>query len=69
MYCNASRDGLGCVLMQSEMVVAYGSRKLKIRSRIILHMIRSWRLLSLPYIFGVTTCMVSNLRYFQTTRV
>ena len=29
MYCNASRDGLGCVLMQSERVVAYGSRQLK----------------------------------------
>ena len=25
MYCDASRDGLGCVLMQSERVVAYGS--------------------------------------------
>ena len=29
MYCDASKDGLGCVLMQSEKVVAYGSRKLK----------------------------------------
>ena len=29
MYCDASRDGLGCVLMQSERVVAYGSRQLK----------------------------------------
>ena len=29
MYCDASRDGLGCVLMQPEMVVAYGSRQLK----------------------------------------
>ena len=26
MYCDASKDGLGCVLMQSEKVVAYGSR-------------------------------------------
>ena len=26
MYCNASKDGLGCVLMQSERVMAYGSR-------------------------------------------
>ena len=25
MYCNASKDGLGCVLMQSERVVTYGS--------------------------------------------
>ena len=29
MYCDASKDGLGCVMMQSERVVAYGSRQLK----------------------------------------
>ena len=29
MYCDASRAELGCVLMQSERVVAYGSRQLK----------------------------------------
>ena len=29
MYCDASRARLGCVLMQSERVVAYGSRQLK----------------------------------------
>ena len=29
MYCDASKDGLGCVLMQSGRVVAYGSRQLK----------------------------------------
>ena len=29
MYCDASRDGLGCVLMQSGRVVAYGSIQLK----------------------------------------
>ena len=29
MYCDASRDGLGCVLMQFWRVVAYGSRQLK----------------------------------------
>ena len=27
MCCDASKDGLGCVLMQSERVVAYGSRQ------------------------------------------
>ena len=26
MYCDASKDGLGCILMQSRRVVAYGSR-------------------------------------------
>ena len=29
IYYDASRDGLGCVLMQSERIVAYGSRQLK----------------------------------------
>ena len=29
VYCDASRAGLGCVLMQSGRVVAYGSRPLK----------------------------------------
>ena len=29
VYCDASKDGLGCVLMHSGKVVAYGSRQLK----------------------------------------
>ena len=29
VYCEASKDGLGCVLMQYERVVAYGSKQLK----------------------------------------
>ena len=29
MYCDASRAGLGCVLMQSRRIVAYGSCQLK----------------------------------------
>ena len=29
VFCDASKDGLGCVLMQSGKVVAYGSRQLK----------------------------------------
>ena len=29
VYCDASKAGLGCVLMQSGRVVAYGSRQLK----------------------------------------
>ena len=28
MYCDAFKDGLGCVLMQSGRVVAYGSQRL-----------------------------------------
>ena len=33
LYCDASKEGLGCVLMQSERVVAYGSRQLKNHER------------------------------------
>ena len=33
MYYDASKDGLGCVLMQSGRVVAYGSRQLKNHER------------------------------------
>ena len=33
VYCDASKDGLGCVLMQSGRVVAYGSRQLKNHER------------------------------------
>ena len=29
VYCDASHDGLGCVLMQGGKVAAYGSRQLK----------------------------------------
>ena len=29
MYCDASKDGLGCILMQSNRVMAYGFRQLK----------------------------------------
>ena len=33
VYCDASKDGLGCALMQSKRVVAYGSRQLKNHER------------------------------------
>ena len=29
MYCDASKDGLGCVLMQEGRVIAYASRQLR----------------------------------------
>ena len=48
VYCNASRDELGFVLMRSKRVVAYVSRQLRIMNRITLHMIWSWRPLPLP---------------------
>ena len=48
MYCDASKDELGCVLMQSGRVVAYGFRQLKNHEQSYLHMTWSWQPLSLP---------------------
>ena len=42
LYSDASRIGLGCVLMQVCKVVAYASRQLEHMNRIILHMIWNW---------------------------
>ena len=33
IYCNASHQGLGCVLMQERKVITYGSRQLCIRMK------------------------------------
>ena len=41
VYCDASRVGLGCVLMQNGKVIAYASRQLKVHKRTIQHMIWS----------------------------
>ena len=48
VYCDASKDGLGCVLMQSERVVAYGSRQLKRHKQSYPTQTWSWQPLSLP---------------------
>jgi hypothetical protein len=42
IFCDASRQGLGCVLMQNEKVIAYASCLLNLMSRIIQHMIWNW---------------------------
>ena len=33
IYCDASRVGLGCVLMQRDKVISYASKKLKVREK------------------------------------
>ena len=33
VYCDASRVGLGCVLMQANKVIAYASRPLKVNEK------------------------------------
>ena len=44
VYCDASRVGLGCVLMQAGKMIAYASRQLKVHERIIPLMTWSWQL-------------------------
>ena len=69
MYYDASKNGLGCVLMQSKRVVAYGSRQLKNPEwNYPTHDIELATFV-LPSRYGATICMVSSLKYFQTTRV
>ena len=58
IYCDASREGLGCVLMQLGKVVAYGSRQLKIHEKnypthdlelaAVVFALKSWR----HYLYG-----------------
>ena len=58
VYCDASREGLGCVLMQNEKLVAYGSRQLKDHERnypthdlelvTVVFALKSWR----HYLYG-----------------
>jgi hypothetical protein len=42
VYTDASRIGLGCVLMQEGRVIAYGSRQLRKHERITQLMILNW---------------------------
>ena len=59
MYCDASRQGLGCVLMQHENVIAYASRQLKkhepnypthdLELAVVVFALRIWR----HYLYGV----------------
>jgi hypothetical protein len=53
VYCDASKDGLGCVLMQEGQVIAYGPRQLKIHEQnypshdlelaAVVHALKIWR--------------------------
>ena len=53
VYCDASRQGLGCVLMQERKVVAYASRQLKVHEEnypthdlelaAVVHALKIWR--------------------------
>ena len=77
MYCDASRAGLGCVLMQSERIVAYGSRQLKNHEQnyptqdmelaIVVFSLKIWR----HYLYGEQFKVYSDhksLKYIFTRR-
>ena len=77
MYCNASNDGLGCVLMQSRRVIAYGSKQLKnhkqnypthdLELAAIVFALKIWR----PYLYGEQFEVFSDhksLKYIFTQR-
>ena len=77
VYCDASRQGLGCVLMQHENVIAYASRQLKkheqnypthnLELAAIVFALRIWR----HYIYGVP-CRIftdhKSLKYLFTQK-
>ena len=42
LYCDASRVGFSCVLMQGGKVIAYAFRQLKVHKKIIPLMTWSW---------------------------
>ena len=65
MYCDASRDGLRCVLMQGGRVVAYGSIQLKNHEQNYPTHDRELATI----VFALKICMVSSSKCFQTTRV
>jgi hypothetical protein len=77
VYTDASRIGLGCVLMQDGKVIAYGSRQLKKHERnypthdlelaAVVFALKSWR----HYLYGETCDIYTNhrsLKYIFTQK-
>ena len=66
VYCDASRAGLGCVLMQSGRVVAYGSRQLKNHEQN--YPTHDMELVAVVFALKIWRCDAPNLRCPLTTR-
>ncbi|WMV27895.1 hypothetical protein MTR67_021280 [Solanum verrucosum] len=71
VYCDASRVGLGCVLMQNGKVIAYASRQLKVHEKnypthdlelaAVVVSLKIWR----HYIYGVHMDVFTDHKSFQ----
>nr|GEW28434.1 hypothetical protein [Tanacetum cinerariifolium] len=75
VYCNASRIGLGCVLMQRGKVIAYASRQLKIHEKnyitydlelgAVVFALKIWR----HYLYGKKVSSIWVIRVFSISLV
>ena len=71
VYCDASRQGLGCVLMQNDKVIAYASRQLKkheqnypthdLELAAVVFSLRIWR----HYLYGVPCRIFTDYKSLQ----
>ena len=59
IYCDASRVGLGCVLIQCGKVIEYNSRQLKVHEKNYSTLDLELAAVMFALRFGDTTCMVS----------
>ena len=77
VYCDASRDGLGCVLMQDRKFIAYRSRQLKphevnypthdLELAAVVYALKSWR----HFLYGAKCELFTDhksLKYFFTQK-
>jgi hypothetical protein len=71
VYCDDSRQGLGCVLMQRNKVIAYASRQLKVREKnytthdlelgAVVFALKIWR----HYLYGTKCVIFTDHRSLQ----
>ena len=68
MYCDASKDRLGCVLMQFRSVMDYGSQQLKNHEQS--YPTHDMELATIVFALKATTIYTMNsLKCFRTTKV
>ena len=71
VYTDASKDGLGCVLIQNEIMIAYASRKLKshegnysthdLKLAAVVFDLKKWR----HYLYGITFEIFTDHKSFK----